>query len=52
MLIIVPVANTTPRPLLTSCKYWHFRSISKARWLEEVVIPATFRSFVNTKQFL
>ena len=48
----VPVANTTPRPPVSSSIYRHFINISEDFCASEVERPATLRIFVNKKRFL
>ena len=48
----VPLANTTPRPPVTSSRYRHFINISLLRWASDVDNPATFRIFVYKNRFL
>ncbi len=47
----VPVAKTTPLPLLISLIYSHFKNISIALWLPLPVMPDTF-ILLNTARFL
>ena len=48
----VPVANTTPRPLLAFMRYCVFINISIERWLLACDIPAILRIFVAKYKFL